>query len=258
MSKEEEMRGSVKLLLEICSLLMSSGANTKRVVDTVNRFASALNFESYEMISHKSMVLTLTDKETNKTVTVTAQIPKYKVDLSVVAEISRTSWEAQYKMRNYEQIKKCIERIKKGKKYPAWIEILTVGLAGAGFAELFGGDYLNMLIAFSATLIGMIVSKISVNYHMNSYARTYISAVFASAAASLGIVFNIGSDPQTALATSVLFLIPGVPLINSFVDLFNNHILNGIVRFTNGFITVLAIGLGLITSMFIFNIKSLM
>ena len=73
----------------------------------------------------------------------------------------------------------------------------------------------------------------------------------------MGILFQFGSQPQITLATSVLFLVPGVPLINSFNDFYNNHILNGMVRFVSGFMIVLAIGLGLITVMLLFNINNL-
>ncbi len=258
MPEENNNEKSVNLLLEICSLLMSSGANTKRVIGSVNRFADALNLESHELISHKSMIMTIIDKNTKETYTVVNQIPKYKINFSIVAEISRASWTAADKHWNYEQIKQRIELIKNGNRYPFWAELLTVSFAGAGFAKLFGGDYLNMLVAFTATLIGLVVSKIAAHSNVNSYARTYLSAVFASVTASLGIIFNIGSEPQVALATSVLFLVPGVPLINSFIDLFNNHILNGLVRFISGFIIVLAIGLGLITAMLIFNLNNFM
>jgi len=76
----------------------------------------------------------------------------------------------------------------------------------------------------------------------------------ASATASLGIVYQLGTHPQSALATAVLFLVPGVPLINSFTDLMDNNILNGMVRFTTGLMTVLAITLGLFLAMLIFSV----
>jgi uncharacterized membrane protein YjjP (DUF1212 family) len=48
--------------------------------------------------------------------------------------------------------------------------------------------------------------------------------------------------------------VPGVALINSFTDLIDKNVLNGMVRFTNGIMTVLAIALGLFVAMIIFHI----
>ena len=73
--------------------------------------------------------------------------------------------------------------------------------------------------------------------------------------ASVGVIYNIGANPQTALATSVLFLVPGVALINSFTDMMDNNVLNGMVRFANGVMTVIAITMGLFLVLVIFHLK---
>jgi uncharacterized membrane protein YjjP (DUF1212 family) len=72
--------------------------------------------------------------------------------------------------------------------------------------------------------------------------------------AGLSVKLGIGDTPEHALATSVLFLIPGVPLINSFTDLIDGNTLNGIVRGINGFIMAFAIALGLMIAMKIYGI----
>ncbi len=257
MNRKTNIEESINLLLEISSLLMSSGANTKRVIDSLNRFAQALHFKSHALISHKSIIMTLIDIRTKESYTVVTQIPKYTVDLTIVSDISRASWKAIDSKWNYQKINQKITAIKNKKKYPLWIELVMVSLAGAGFAKLFGGDYLNMSLAFLATFIGLFVSKKLHNFAVNVYVRVFIASLTASGIAAIGVIFFIGSKPEIALATSVLFLVPGVPLINSFNDLYNNHILNGLVRFVNGFLVVLSIGLGLISIMLLFNITTL-
>lgn len=257
MPEQKRIEQSLNLLLDICSLMMSSGADTKRVVNSVNRFAEALDFNAYELISHKSIIMTLTDKRKNETYTVVTQIPKYHINFTLVSEISKLSWIVVDKKWTYTDIFNEFENIKKAKRYPLYLELLTVSIAGAGFSSLFGGNYLNGIITFFATLLGLSFAKIAVYYNINAYARVYFASVFASLIASVGLFLQI-NEPQISLATSVLFLIPGVPLVNSFIDLYNNHILNGMVRFISGFLSVLAIGLGIITIMFIYNINNFM
>ncbi len=258
MPEQKRIEQSINLLLDICSLMMSSGADTKRVISSVNRFAMALNFEAHELISHKSIIMTLIDKLNNESYTVVTQIPKYHINFTFVSDISKLSWNVVDKNWTFNQIYEKFETIKSQKRFPLWLELLTVSLAGAGFANLFGGDYLNMLISFLATLVGFSVAKIATHYNVNIYAKIYLAAVAASLIASIGLLWQIGIEPQISLATSVLFLIPGAPLVNSFIDLFNNHILNGIVRFISGVLSVLAIGLGIITAMLIYNINNFM
>jgi len=257
MNKEKNIENSIDLLLDVCSLMMSSGANTKRVIDSINRFAQVLNLKSHALISHKSIIMTLIDLDTKESYTVVTQIPRHGVNYTVVSDISRASWVAVNHKWSFEKLYNRIQEIKGKKRYPLWVELITVSLAGAGFAKIFGGDYLTMLVAFVATFVGFAVSKIAHYRNINTYVRTYIASLSASLIASLAILFEIGGNPEVALATSILFLVPGVQLINSFNDLYNNHILNGMVRFISGFMIVLAIGLGMITIMLVFNLNVL-
>ena len=63
--------------------------------------------------------------------------------------------------------------------------------------------------------------------------------------AALGVYFDWGTTQDVALGTSVLFLIPGVPLINSILDILEGHVLIGFSRAINAAILIICIALGL-------------
>jgi uncharacterized membrane protein YjjP (DUF1212 family) len=65
---------------------------------------------------------------------------------------------------------------------------------------------------------------------------------------------QIGIHPEYAFATSVLYLIPGIPLINSLSDLLDGNIMNGIVRGVNGLMMSFAIALGMLGVILIYNL----
>jgi uncharacterized membrane protein YjjP (DUF1212 family) len=236
---------------------MQSGGNTKRVISCVNRFADALDLKSHALISHKSIIMTITDLETKTHYTEVTQIPSYQNNFFKLSEVSSASWDAVDFYWNFEQIKNKIEQIKQKKTYNKSLVWFSVSLAGASFARLFGGDYMNMLVSFIATLAGLFVLHQSNKFIDNRYVRTYLASFTASTLAGVSVLQNWGNKPEIAMATAVLFLIPGVPLINSFNDLYNNHILNGTVRFISGIMIVLSIGLGMISAMVLLNINVL-
>ena len=252
-----ELEKNISLLLEISVMLMQSGGNTKRVISCVNRFAAAMELKSHALISHKSIIMTLTDLKTGKHYTEVTQIPSYHINFLQLSEISRASWKAVDHNWNYEKIKQRIETIKQQKSYPKLLVWFSVSMAGAAFARLFGGDYTNMLVSFVATFFGLLALHYSIYFIENRYIRTYLASFIASVIAGFSIVQEWGEKPEIALATAVLFLVPGVQLINSFNDLYNNHILNGTVRFISGIMIVLSIGLGMISAMVLLHINVL-
>tara|TARA_R110001583_G_scaffold43445_14_gene138219 strand:+ start:806 stop:1429 length:624 start_codon:yes stop_codon:yes gene_type:complete len=207
------------------------------------------------MVTHKTLVLTVTDNETEATFTRVKKIPKYQINFSTISSISRASWSALSEDWTIAQIEKELQTIKSQDRYPRAIVLIAVSLAGAGFCNIFKGDYLNMLVAFISTLLGLYILQTAHNHKINGNIATFLASFSASFIASLGVSYSLGSHPQAALATSVLFLVPGVPLINSFTDLLDNNILNGMVRFTNGAMTFLSIALGLFITMLIFQLN---
>jgi len=251
---QSQLEKTANLLLEVSSMLMVSGANTNRANLSITRFASVLNYKAFSMVSHKTIVMTLIDERTSESCTRVQNIPPYIINFEIISLISKASWKAIDEGWDIVQIKSEISKIKKVKRYPKIIVLIAVSLAGAGFCNIFGGDYLNMTVAMVSSFIGLLVVQTTHNLKYNVYIRTFLGSFFASSLASIGVIYSIGENPQTALATSVLFLVPGVALINSFTDLFDNNVLNGMVRFATGLMTVLAIALGLFTAMIIFQL----
>ncbi len=246
---------SADVLLEISSILMQSGANTSRVNLNIDRFASVLDCSASCLISHKTIVLTLRENETGFNYTKTKSIPPYLLNFSTISAISLASWKAIDEDWAIDQIEIEINKIKGNKRFSRIKVLIAVSFAGAGFCNIFGGDYMNMAVAFVSTLVGLFIFQFASKKKYNFYLRVFFGSFTASILACLGIFFNLGASPQTALATSILFLVPGVPLINSFTDLMDNNILNGLVRFSVGLMTVLFIALGLFAAMVIFQLK---
>ncbi|OBQ56393.1 threonine/serine exporter family protein [Tamlana sp. s12] len=255
MSDSEKFAKTAHLLLEIASLLMVSGANTSRIQRSINRFAAALNFTVHTWIHQKTIIMTLTDESSKVSDTRVFNLPPHAINFKTISEISKASWKAQREDWDIDKITTEIERIKGLDKYPNIVVLIAVSFAVAGFCNIFKGDYLNMTVAFVSAFIGLFVSQQVHKRHYNLYVRIFLASLTASLVASLGIVYDIGANPQTALATSILFLIPGVPLINSFTDLLENNILNGLARFAVGLMIVLAIATGLFLAMSIFSIN---
>ena len=255
MDSSKELIKTTNLLLDIASFLMTSGANTMRVNLNIKRFADSLGYNASFFISQKSLIMTLYREDSSESCTRVKNIPGLALNFSALSAISKASWNALHHNWDHDKIVEELKIIKQIQRYPRFAVVTAVSFAGAGFCHIFKGDYLNMLVAFISTFIGLLALQWAHKKEFNMYLRIFIGAFVASCVASLGITFNIGIKPEAALATSVLYLVPGVPLINSFTDFLDNNIINGLVRFTTGLMIVLAITLGIFTTMLIFHLN---
>ncbi len=243
-----------KILLEVGALLMASGANSSRIRITVMRIAEAYGFNAELLITHRALMLSVSDDEDNYFQSSLKRTSPHGANFRMVSGISRMSWRIVDENWNYEQIWTEIDRLKSLPHYPRLIILSTVALAGASFCRLFGGGPVEMLVAFVATFIGLFVRQESTKQNFNGYLCIFFASFASCIISGASVKLNIGTEPEYAFATSVLYLIPGIPLINSLSDLLDGNIMNGIVRGMNGLIIAFAIALGMLCSILIYNI----
>ena len=243
-----------EILLEVGALLMASGANSSRIRITILRIAKVYGFNTELMITHRALMLSLTDEEHDHFQSSLKRTSPHGANFRMVSGISRMSWRIVDENWNFEQIWAEIDRLKSLPHYPRLIVLSTVALAGASFCRLFGGGPFEMLVAFVATFIGLFVRQEAVKRNFNGYLCIFFASFTSCLISGAFVKLNLGTEPEYAFATSVLYLIPGIPLINSLSDLLDGNIMNGIVRGTNGLIMAFAIAFGMLCSILIYSI----
>lgn len=252
--KEKMINKLCKLLLEIGALLMSSGANSSRIRITITRIANSYGYNAELLITHRALMLTLFDEEKDYFFSRLKRTSPHGANFKMVSGISRMSWKIVEEKWDLNQIQQELERLKSLPHYSRLTTLLMVGLAGASFCRLFGGSYIDMLIAFSATVAGLFIRQEAVKKAFNPYLAIFFAALSSSVIAGATVKLQLGTHPDFAFATSVLYLIPGIPLINSLSDLLDGNLMNGIVRGMNGLIIALSIATGLLCAILMYNI----
>jgi uncharacterized membrane protein YjjP (DUF1212 family) len=242
------------VLLDIGIALLRAGAGTGRIKVTMTRITSGTSFEPHIDIHPRSISLTLQDKNHHIVFNGSRSIPSQSINFKIISGMSRLSWSILDKNLTLPEVRNEINRLLGLPEYPRLVILLVVGLAGSAFCYTFGGGFFEMLVAFLATFTGLFLKQQLVKKKFNIYICTFLSAL--SAALLVGLVHQLdtGFKLEHAFATSVLFLVPGVPLINSFTDLIDGYILNGIERGFNALIHLMAIAFGLTTVLFLFNL----
>lgn len=119
--------------------------------------------------------------------------------------------------------------------YKPWFAGLASAVACASFAFLLGGGIYDMIGAFIGAGIGHYIRRRMFMHHLNQFVVTFV-AVAIGALACIGSLRLIGYfDPSalnhtTAYIGSVLFVIPGFPLITGGLDIAKIDFPSGIQR----------------------------
>ena len=243
------------LLLRVGISLLKSGAGSSRVVLTVTRFARAYGHEVHISLDSRSISLSLHDDQGAQVFSGARSMDALPgVNFKVIDGISRLGWTLTENPAPLQEAASMLDQVADMPHYPRWMVLGMVGLAGAAFCYTFGGDQVEMMAAFVATMAGLFFKQETVRRKFNPYLVTFGSAVVASLVVALIWRTGVGDRFEHALSTCILFLIPGVPLIHSVVDLMDGYTANGIERGVNATMHAFAIAAGLATVLYTFQL----
>ena len=246
-----------ELLLDIGSTLMISGANCGRIDRNIKRIADVLGVEIESFFSFNGIILTtkMRDNPSEKA-THYKRLPSHGVHFGVLTETSLLSWRAVSDGLGYDEIQKEFEEIKKIKHHNRYQTLILVALACASLCILAGGNYIDASFSLVGSFLGLFVRQEMVKKKFNLMIAIILASFVTCFICSFNVYFGLGEVPEKALATGVLYLIPGVPLVNGIIDFIEGYVTTGIARgFHAGFI-LLCIAVGMAISILIFGINN--
>ncbi|WP_321331127.1 threonine/serine exporter family protein [uncultured Bacteroides sp.] len=252
-----ELKELSKFLSDYSTSLMAVGVQTSRIVRNTSRIAESFGFYLDMTIFQKTIIMTLRDADNSHSYSAVNKIKPMPLNFAINSKLSTLSWEAYDNHLSLDELKAKYHEIVTTPRESKWLVLFLVACANAAFCRLFQGDFISMAIVFIATLGGFFVRQLLMQKQWNHLAVFIISSFVASIIGSSGYLFHWGTTPDMALGTSVLYLIPGVPLINSIMDVIDGHVLAGMSRFINACLLIICIAIGLSITILITGVSAL-
>lgn len=240
-----EMRDVLDISLRAGQILLENGANTARVEETVHRMATALGADWCDVyVTPTGMVATISAGGDHRTRI--QRVVRSGVDLSRIAAVLAVSREAVSGNLTRIAVREQVEHIAvQPRTYGRYLTTLAVGLACACTAVLFGGGLWEFAITLLAAAGAFLLREPLLRMQFSRPLLTALTAFVASALA-YGLAWVVGAaHPAQAVTASVLFLVPGVLMISSVVDLFRGDTVSGVARGTSALLVLIAIAGGL-------------
>lgn len=243
MKTSTELTQIADFVAEYATYLLGSGVHTSRVIRNSRRIGKSQGIDIQLSAFQKSIVMTAHDDSTGENITRVVGIPALPISFERNSDLSALSWKAVDEHLSLDEIRARYERLITKPSIDPIFVLLTVGLANASFCRLFGGDWTAMSIVFTSTLVGFAAKQRMQAHKVNHFIIFILSAFIASLCASAALSFDCTAE--ICLATSPLFLVPGVPLINGIIDILDGHVLIGFSRIVNAMSLIVCIAVGL-------------
>lgn len=239
------------LALDVGEALLKNGAEISRVEDTIERICRAYgakHVEAFCIISFINVAIRMPDGTYSSQMRRVRSISNNLYALEKFNALSREVCQQKPELEVFEQM---LRKIKITKAYPVYISFLAYGIAAAGFALFFGGNFKDVIIAFVLGLVIALVDKYAPT-RLTEIAKTAISSFLACSLAMLSVNIGIGNNESAIITGFIMLLVPGVLFGNAMRDIFCGDLLAGSLKVLQALLLSFAIALGYMAAALIF------
>ncbi len=241
----QELADILRVAIRVGILMLQSGSASFRADQVVNRIALALGVDRVEAyVTPTVIVASVYSGHEHRT-----QIAKPSglgVNMSRITALDHLS-------RNMPPdptpvlITQLVDEIEhRPPEYPAWLVILSVGLACGAFAVILGGGPHEFIASTVGALAAQMVRMRMVAARYNPIPITVICAVIATGLSLLMVHLLVAPLPRLGVIASVLLLVPGVPLVTSILDMTRFDLVSGLSRGLHAVLLLISIGIGML------------
>ncbi|WP_239094422.1 threonine/serine exporter family protein [Bacillus sp. B15-48] len=242
-------REQIYEIIDVCLLagriMLQSGAETYRVEDTMMRMAKALGIEQTHSYVTPTGIMFSADgsrPETTRLVRISERTTDLK-KVALVNDVSRRISSGQIDIQEANRQLKAIESSQL--IYPLWIQVVAAAIASSCFVIMFRGSWADFLPAMIAGGSGFFCFVIFHRFVPVKFFAEFLASVIIGSISYLFVVLGLGYELDKIIIGAVMPLVPGLLITNAVRDLIAGHLVSGLSKGAEAFLTAFAIGSGI-------------
>lgn len=247
-----------KLLVDTAVLageiMLSSGAETYRVEDTMCHILKTSNSDSIEALALMTgIVVTINDKSMQQPITMMKTVNDRTTNLSNIIKVNDISRKYCDGNLTLEEAYERLQTVREKQYNRVAYNLATTGIA-VGFAMMLGGQIREVVVAavVGALLAGIItVGKIIKLHGILAHVLSGIGISMLTLAFKTFLMPNINVD--IIIISAIMPIVPGVAITNAIRDTLQADYLSGCARILEAFLTAASIAVGIGLGILVFN-----
>lgn len=240
---EQNFIEPAELCLLAGKIMLQSGAETYRVEDTMTRMAVAMGLESsHSYVTPTGIMFQSSGAQSAKLI----RIVERTTDLQKVAavnDVSRKLGNRDITPSNAHARLLDIDRA--GHEYPLLLQIVIAAIASGCFTYMFKGGMSDILPGILCGGAGFAMFLALHRLIKVKFFAEFSASFVIGLLAVIFVALGIGQELDKIIIGSVMPLVPGLLITNAVRDLMAGHLVSGLSRGAEAFLTAFAIGAGI-------------
>ncbi|MED1471347.1 threonine/serine exporter family protein [Bacillus salipaludis] len=236
-------------IMEVCLLagkiMLQSGGETYRVEDTMMRIAAAFGIEnSHSYVTPTGIIFSAEGSEPTKTKLI--RISERSTDLKKVAMVNSISRRiSSGEVSPKEALKLLKELNSLTLTFPFMVQVAAASMASGCFMIMFNGDWDDFIPAMISGGLGYLSNIYFHRFVPIKFFSEFLASFVIGLLSFLFVKLGIGHELDKIIIGSVMTLVPGLLITNAIRDLMAGHLVSGLSKGAEAFLTAFAIGSGI-------------
>jgi uncharacterized membrane protein YjjP (DUF1212 family) len=238
MSKEEVL----KISLTCGKLLLTSGAETYRVEDTMTRICAQRGMR-IAAVSTPSWIM-VGDENIDGT-SMVSRVTRRGTDLTLISEVNNISYHMSAWDHSFAETMAILDEMESRPAPSALYSMIWSGFAGGFFAGVIGGGPWDFLAAFLGSFLSMAFIALVRPFHPSSFWETTMAGVIICFVTYVSHLFIPEVTLELAIGGGIMPYLPGMAFTNGIRDFMAGDLISGTSRAGEAIFLVGGIAIGI-------------
>ncbi|MEH7437754.1 threonine/serine exporter family protein [Neobacillus drentensis] len=245
---ENQVEGTYDIM-EVCLLagkiMLQSGGETYRVEDTMMRIAAAFGIQTtHSYVTPTGIIFSAEGTEPTKTKLI--RISERSTDLKKVAMVNSVSRSISSGEININEALKQLKEIDSlDVTFPFKYQVAAASLASGCFMIMFNGGWNDFLPSMVTGGLGYLSFVYFHRFVPIKFFSEFLASFVIGLLSVLFVKLGLGNQLDKIIIGSVMTLVPGLLVTNAIRDLMAGHLVSGLSKGAEAFLTAFAIGAGI-------------
>lgn len=240
----EHSKRMIRVATRAGKIMLSRGAETYRVEDTVYRMAQCASIEDINVFIIPTGIL-FSAQVDGEVFTLLERVYPQGIDLEIIDRVNAFSRQFTSGALSVETAEQQLRALDAPPTFSLRTRLLGAGLGGGFFVAMFNGTPFEMLLGFLASVVVMAVMEPLSIKKLNFFIRNMIGGMVAALSGLICVlIFNEMASLNVIIIGPIMTLVPGVPLTNGIRDLISGELLSGSAKMMEALFVAIALAFG--------------
>ena len=235
---------AIKLTIIAGDIMLSSGAETYRVEDTMLRILMSCGLGSPESLCTTTSIFASGTGPDGTPVTSIKRVKNRGGNFEKIAYVNELSRNFVDGKLSVDEAIAALENIRSIPPYPHLIRLVGSAVASFCFATMLGGSFMDSANAFIAAFLMQIPVLFLEKHNVAAVLRNIVGGGCAALFALIILFLGLGDTIDFIIIGAIMPLVPGVSLTNAIRDILDGDLLSGSARILDAFLVAIGIAVG--------------